>query len=151
MSIHPQFFDSVDEFVAHRVAQWEQDNPYPIYDIPTQPEKPEPQLITLQQNSGFIVVQTRTGSDFTLTIQKGNLLVNISIQYPNELIDALMYVLAESEELHEWNSRYKPQITERDRKITYLRQEREKVVQESIAAYQALKSSGNAQNEANHE
>lgn len=148
MQFHPQFFDSVDEFVAHRIAQWEQDNPYPDKNIPTMPAKPESQFIPLQQGSGFIVVECRDNSDITITIQKRQNPVTVSLHQPalDELIDALMYVMAESEELHQWNSQYKPLVAARDRKITYWRQERERLVQESIAVYEALQSSENAEN-----
>jgi hypothetical protein len=148
MSIHPQFFDSVDEFVAHRVTQWEQENPHPVSNIPAMPDKPESQFVPLQQGNGFIVVECRDTADITITIQKRQNPVTVSIQQPalDELIEALMYVLAESEELHKWRSQYKPLAAEHNRKVTYWKQEREKVVQECIAAYEALQSPENAKN-----
>lgn len=145
MNIHPEFFDSVDEFVARRLEAWELENPRPEYDLPTRPEKPEPHLIPLQ-GQGFIVVEpTPAGGHFQITVRRSGKTLDLPLEIDmmNNLIEALMFVLAESEPLHDWNSKYKPLQRQYNQERTEWHKKRDELVQKSIQAYESLKSAEN--------
>jgi len=150
MSNDPQFFDSVDDFIAHQIDEWEMENPRPRIKVAPQPEKPEPQIIPLQ-GQGFVVVECGTsGQHYSLTVSKKKTVqTTIDHETIEALIDALMYIHAESRDYFEWATKQLQKQGMYNERLTYWRKKRDKVAREAGQAYQNHKIAGNGKFERN--
>jgi len=102
MSVHPEFFDSLQEYVNQRLAEWDAQNPKPL----PSPEYFEPlEAITCRHNNGYALLML-SGEELQVSIAtpKGTFFFFMNTGLLQNFIQQLLTVENAMLEHHEWRN-----------------------------------------------
>lgn len=149
MSIHPQFFDSEQEFVTEMVQKWELENPHPTVAFPTRP-KVQHQVLLIH-NGGSIVVDPYSTHDVVLTVAIENDEAQIILNFGElkQLVNALQQTQSQVKKSVHWATNSMGAERNQQRKYQQWLKERAEIVAKAQEFYQHAQSTQKSKSGAN--
>lgn len=139
MKDHPEFLDSMKQFVAKRLAEWELENPHPV---PSPEDKPEATIpmVCKAENGDIVITREGQKSHIYISTPDNRIILYLEEHSVKNLIENLLDVQCDMASCREWRQGGEPGAEWAAKKSVFVSALRQEFVSQYEHRYSAIEN-----------